>query len=72
LPPANTGRAERTRCHFGQVERARRVRRYLAWDSSITGMEAERVSEPNGYVETNKSIARNVVNPSFCGRSQLF
>jgi hypothetical protein len=29
-------------------------------------MEAERMSEPNGYGETNKSIARNVVNPSFC------
>jgi hypothetical protein len=28
-------------------------------------MEAERVSEPNGYVETNKSVARSVVNPSF-------
>src|SRR3984957_9148085 len=72
LPPANTGRAERTRRHGGQGERARRARRHLAWDNSITGMEAERASEPNGYVEINKSVARGVVNPSFASDVSYF
>jgi hypothetical protein len=35
-------------------------------------MEAERVSEPNGYVETNKSIARSVVNLSFAADFSCF
>jgi hypothetical protein len=32
-------------------------------------MEAERVSEPNGDVETNKTVARSVINPSFASES---
>jgi hypothetical protein len=35
-------------------------------------MEAERASEPNGYVEINKSVARSVVNPSFASDVSYF
>jgi hypothetical protein len=41
------------------------MRRHLAWDSSITGAEAERASEPNGYTKPSKCFVSVVAIPSF-------